>query len=71
MRRRSRQMTSLFIVVALGLSVLLVATPKAKVIPAHAADASNKADQIEFTKIVPANPSTSPYWAPLTGDGSN
>jgi hypothetical protein len=64
-------MTSLFIVVALGLSVLVVATPKAKVIPARAADASNKADQIEVTKIVPANPSTSPYWAPLTGDGSN
>ena len=71
MRLRSPQMTSLFIVVALGLSVLLVATPKAKVIPARAADTSNKADQIEFTKIVPANPSTSAYWAPLTGDGSN
>jgi hypothetical protein len=71
MRLRSPQMTSLFIIVALGLSVLVVATPKAKVIPARAADASNKADQIEFTKIVPANPSTSPYWAPLTGDGSN
>jgi hypothetical protein len=64
-------MSYLFIVVALGLSVLVVATPKAKVIPARAADASNNADQIEFTKIVPANPSTSPYWAPLTGDGSN
>jgi Na+/H+-dicarboxylate symporter len=64
-------MTSLFIAVALGLSVLLVATPKAKVTPARAADASNKAGQIEFTKIVPANPSTSSYWAPLTGDGSN
>jgi hypothetical protein len=63
-------MTSLFIVIALGLSVLVVATPKAKVIPARAADAP-KADQIEFTKIVPANPSTSSYWAPLTGDGSN
>jgi hypothetical protein len=71
MRLRSPQMTSLFIVVALGLSVLLVATPKAKVIPARAADASNNADRIEFTKIVPANPSTSLYWAPLTGDGSN
>ena len=71
MRLRSPQMTSLFIVVALGLSVLVVATPKAKVIPARAADAPNKADQIEFTKIVPANPSTSSYWAPLTGDGSN
>jgi hypothetical protein len=64
-------MTALLAIVALGLSVLLVATPKAKVIPARAADASNKADQIEFTKIVPANPGTSPYWAPLTGDGSN
>jgi hypothetical protein len=71
MRLRSPQMASLFIVVVLGLSVLLVATPKAKVIPARAADVSNKADQIEFTKIVPANPGTSPYWAPLTGDGSN
>jgi hypothetical protein len=71
MRLRSRQMTSLFIIVALGLSVLLVATPKAKVIPARAASAQNNVDQIEFTKIVPANPSTSPYWAPLTGDGSN
>jgi hypothetical protein len=71
MRLRSPQMTSLFIVVALGLSVLLVATPKAKVIPARAAGAQNNVDQIEFTKIVPANPSTSPYWAPLTGDGSN
>ena len=71
MRVRSPQMTSLFIVVALGLSVLLVATPKAKVIPAPAVGESNKADQIEFTKIVPANPSTSSYWAPLTGDGSN
>ena len=71
MRLRSPQMTSLFIVVALGLSVLLVATPKAKVIPARAADASNSADRIEFTKIVPANPGTSLDWAPLTGDGSN
>ena len=71
MRLRSPQMTSLFVVVALGLSVLLVATPKAKVIPARVADASNNADRIEFTKIVPANPSTSSYWAPLTGDGSN
>jgi hypothetical protein len=71
MRLRSPQMTSLFIVVALGLSVLVVATPKAKVIPAHAADVPNKADRIEFAKIVPANPSTSSYWAPLTGDGSN
>jgi hypothetical protein len=64
-------MTALLAIVVLALSVLLVATPKAKVIPARAADASNKADQIEFTKIVPANPGTSPYWAPLTGDGSN
>ena len=71
MRLRSPQMTSLFIVVALGLSVLAVATPKAKVIPARAADASNSVDRIEFTKIVPANPSTSSYWAPATGDGSN
>jgi hypothetical protein len=71
MRVRSPQMTALLIIVALGLSVLLVATPKAKVIPARAADASNEADQIEFTKIVPANPGTSPYWSPLTGDGSN
>jgi hypothetical protein len=71
MRLRTPQMASLFIVVALGLSVLLVATPKAKVIPARAADASNNAGQVEFTKIVPANPSTSAYWAPLTGDGSN
>jgi hypothetical protein len=71
MRLRSPQMTALGIIVALGLSVLFVATPKAKVIPARAADASNNADRIEFTKIVPADPSTSPYWAPLTGDGSN
>ena len=71
MRLRSPQMTSLFIVVALGLSVLVVATPKAKVIPARAAGASNNAEQIEFTRIVPADPSKSSYWAPLTGDGSN
>jgi hypothetical protein len=71
MRIRSRQMTALFAIVALGLSVALAATPKAKVVPALAADAPTKADQIEFTKIVPANPSTSAYWAPLTGDGSN
>jgi hypothetical protein len=72
MRIRSPQMTALLAIVVLALSVLLVATPKAKVIPAHAASAQNNAaDQIEFTKIVPANPSTSPYWAPLTGDGSN
>jgi hypothetical protein len=64
-------MTALLAIVVLALSVLLVATPKAKVIPARAAGTPNKADQIEFTKIVPANPSTSPYWAPLTGDGSN
>jgi hypothetical protein len=64
-------MTALLAIVVLALSVLLVATPKAKVIPARAAGASNNADQIEFTKIVPANPSTSPYWAPATGDGSN
>jgi hypothetical protein len=64
-------MTALLAIVVLALSVLLVATPKAKVIPARAASAQNNADQIEFTKIVPANPSTSPYWAPLTGDGSN
>jgi hypothetical protein len=64
-------MTALLAIVALGLSVLLVATPKAKVMPARAADALNNADRIEFTKIVPANPSTSSYWAPLTGDGSN
>jgi hypothetical protein len=64
-------MTALLVIVALGLSVALVATPKAKVIPVRAVDASNKADQIELTKIVPANPGTSPYWAPLTGDGSN
>lgn len=71
MRLRSPQMTALLVIVALGVSVLLVATPKAKVIPARAADVSTNADRIEFTKIVPANPSTSPYWAPLTGDGSN
>jgi hypothetical protein len=71
MRLRSPQMTALLVIVALGLSVLLVATPKAKVIPVRAADTSNKTDQIEFTKIVPANPGTSSYWAPLTGDGSN
>ena len=71
MRLRSPQMTAFLAIVVLGLSVLLVATPKAKVIPARAAGASNNADQIEFAKIVPANPSTSSYWAPLTGDGSN
>jgi hypothetical protein len=71
MRIRSPQMTALLVIVALGVSVLLVATPKAKVIPARVADVSTNADRIEFTKIVPANPSTSPYWAPLTGDGSN
>jgi hypothetical protein len=71
MRLRSPQMTALLVIVALGLSVSLVATPKAKVIPSRAADASNNADRIEFTKIVPANPSTSSYWAPLTADGSN
>ena len=71
MRLRSPQMTALLAIAVLGLSVLLVATPKAKVIPARAADATNKAEQIEFTKIVPANPGTSPYWAPATGDGSN
>jgi hypothetical protein len=70
MRLRSPQMTALLVIVALGLSVSLVAT-KAKVIPARAADVSNNADLVEFTKIVPANPSTSSYWAPLTGDGSN
>jgi hypothetical protein len=64
-------MTALLVIVALGLSVLVVATPKARVIPARAADASNNADRIESTKIVPANPGTSPYWAPATGDGSN
>jgi hypothetical protein len=68
---RSPQMTALLVIVALGLSVLLVATPKATVITTRAADASNNADRIEFTKIMPANPSTSSYWAPLTGDGSN
>jgi hypothetical protein len=71
MRLRTPQMTALLVIVALGLSVSLVATPKAKVIPARAADASNEAGRIEFTKIVPADPSTSSYWAPLTGDGSN
>jgi hypothetical protein len=71
MRLRSPQMTALLVIVTLGLSVSLVATPKAKVIPARAAGAANNADQIEFIKIVPANPSTSSYWAPLTGDGSN
>jgi hypothetical protein len=71
MRLRSPQMTALLVIVALGLSVLVVATPKAKVIPARAADAPNKVDQIEFMKIVPANPSTGSYWSPLTGDGSN
>jgi maltose-binding protein MalE len=71
MRLRSPQMSALLVIVALGLSVLVVATPKAKVIPARAAGAPNTADQIEFTKIVPANPSMSPYWAPATGDGSN
>ena len=71
MRLRSPQMTALLVIVALGLSVLLVATPRAKGIPTRAVDVSSKADRIEFTKIVPANPSTSPYWAPLTGDGSN
>jgi hypothetical protein len=71
MRIRSPRMTALLVIVALGLSVLLVATPKAKVIPARAADVSNNADPIEFTKIVPANPGTSPYWAPAIGDGSN
>jgi hypothetical protein len=71
MRLRSPQMTALLVIVALGLSISLVAAPKAKVIPARAADASNNVDRIEFTKIVPADPSTSSYWAPLTGDGSN
>lgn len=67
---RSPQMTALLVIVALGLSVSLVAT-KAKVIPVRAAGASNNAGPVEFTKIVPANPGTSSYWAPLTGDGSN
>jgi hypothetical protein len=64
-------MSALLVIVALGLSVLVVATPKATVIPARAAGAPNTADQIEFAKIVPANPGASPYWAPATGDGSN
>ena len=71
MRLRSPQMSALLVIVALGLSVLVVATPKAKVIPARATGAANTADQIEFVKIVPANPGMSPYWAPATGDGSN
>ena len=71
MRLRSPQMTALLVIVALGLSGLFVATPKAKVIPARAASAANTADQIEIAKIVPANPAMSPYWAPATGDGSN
>jgi hypothetical protein len=60
-------MSALLVIVALGLSVLVVAT----VIPARAAGAPNTADQIEFAKIVPANPGSSPHWAPATGDGSN
>jgi hypothetical protein len=64
-------MSALLVIVALGLSVLVVATPKAKVIPARVAGAPNTAGQIEFTKIVPANPGMGPYWAPATGDGSN
>jgi hypothetical protein len=71
MRIRSPQLTALLAIVALGVSVSLVAAPKAKVIPTRAADASNNADRIEYTRIVPANPGTSPDWAPLTGDGSN
>jgi hypothetical protein len=71
MRLRPPQMTALLVIVALGLSVLLVATPNATIIPPRASNASNNADRVEFTKIVPANPGASPHWAPLTGDGSN